>query len=113
MVSRDLIHAWEDAYCWYGVASGAEIAPASRAVALAWRDLVCTSTLPWWVLAAVESAAQAFEDQADELDERAPEVPELAEIAGGVPAARKPGDRPIPRARGRASSSVLGEASLR
>jgi len=71
MVSEDLIRAWEDAYRRYGSAAGANVAPASRAVAMAWRDIACTSRLPWWMLAAVESAAEAFEDQAEQWEARA------------------------------------------
>ena len=65
-VSEDLIRAWEDAYRRYGSAAGADVAPASRAVAMAWRDIACTSGLPWWMLAAVESAAEAFEAPAEQ-----------------------------------------------
>ncbi|MFD2417343.1 hypothetical protein [Amycolatopsis pigmentata] len=92
MVSEDLIRAWEDAYRRYGSAAGANVAPASRAVALAWRDIACTSRLPWWVLAAVESAAEAFEDQAEQWEARARQS---AKSWSGVPNTRTPGDSTV------------------
>jgi S-DNA-T family DNA segregation ATPase FtsK/SpoIIIE len=77
MVSKKLVRAWEDAYRKYGAASettvrsrtvdGAtawEMAHASWAVASAWRGIASNRGLVWWALAAVESAAEAFEDQA-------------------------------------------------
>ncbi|HKS46869.1 MAG TPA: hypothetical protein VJT49_17515 [Amycolatopsis sp.] len=90
-VSEDLIRAWEDAYRRYGSAAGANVAPASRAVALAWRDIASTSRLPWWVLAAVESAAEAFEDQAEQWEARA----RAGKPWQGVPNTREPGDTPV------------------
>lgn len=79
MVSGDLVRAWEGAYRKYGQAAEMaarkpeadpavawEMASASLAVAKAWRDFTALPTLPWWVLAAVESAADAFEAQAQE-----------------------------------------------
>jgi hypothetical protein len=68
---------WEAAYRHYGriweltarspkgdPAAAREMAAASRAVAAAWRQIETTSTLPWWTVAAIESAATAFEEQA-------------------------------------------------
>jgi lysozyme family protein len=40
------------------------MAAASWAVAAAWRQIETATTLPWWTLAAIESAAAAFEEQA-------------------------------------------------
>jgi hypothetical protein len=40
------------------------MAAASWAVAAAWRQIVAATTLPWWTLAAIKSAAAAFEAQA-------------------------------------------------
>jgi hypothetical protein len=61
---------WEDAYRTYEDASAANIADTSRAVAMAWRALGADTTLPWWLTAAVLSAAEAFEHQADTWSER-------------------------------------------
>jgi hypothetical protein len=44
------------------------MAAASWAVAAAWRQIAATTTLPWWTLAAIESAAAAFETQAREYE---------------------------------------------
>lgn len=92
-VSEDLIRAWEDAYRRYGSAAGANVAPASRAVALAWRDIACTSRLPWWALAAVESAAEAFEDQAEQWEARARQGTKSS--WAGVPNTRTPSDTTV------------------
>ena len=51
------MHADDPAVAWH-------MATASWAVASAWRDLAAVGRLPWWALAAVESAAEAFESQA-------------------------------------------------
>lgn len=51
-------------------ASALQMAYASRAVALAWRQIAQASSLPWWSLAAVESAAQAFDAQARDWESR-------------------------------------------
>ena len=69
--------AWEAAYRHYGriweltarspkgdPAAAREMAAASRAVAAAWRQIDTATTLPWWAIAAIESAAAAFEEQA-------------------------------------------------
>lgn len=77
------VTAWKTAYRNYGKASaeslrlpegdlGAmeQMANASWAVAAAWRQIAQATSLPWWTLAAVESAAQAFEAQAREWDAR-------------------------------------------
>ena len=72
---------WEAAYRQYGRAwentarsgkddpvAAREMAAASQAVAAAWRQISAATTLPWWTLAAVESAAGAFESQAREYE---------------------------------------------
>jgi hypothetical protein len=41
-----------------------EMAAASWAVAAAWRQIATATTLPWWAVVAIESAAAAFEEQA-------------------------------------------------
>jgi hypothetical protein len=75
MVPADLIERWEAAYRRYcDVSSVATVritaramAVASRDVAIAWRQISLQTGLPWWTLAAVGSAAQAFELQAGEF----------------------------------------------
>lgn len=109
MVSEDLIRAWEDAYRRYGSAAGANVAPASRAVALAWRDIACTSKLPWWVLAAVESAAEAFEDQAEQWEARARKTAKSS--WSGVPNTRTPGDSTVSTS-GRLPTPTRDEARM-
>lgn len=84
MVPEDLVARWEDAYRRYVEVSvsasssvatiriaARAIAVASRDVAVAWRQLGLQPGLPWWVLAAVGAAAQAFEFQAHEWSDRA------------------------------------------
>ena len=46
------------------------MASASWAVAAAWRQIATATTLPWWTVAAIESAAAAFEAQAREYEAR-------------------------------------------
>ena len=64
------IRAWELAYTRYAGASDDELPPVSRAVATAWRDLAAEVPLPAWARAAVISAAEAFEIQADRWETR-------------------------------------------
>lgn len=79
--SDNAVRAWEVAYRRYGHAweatarsgkgdptAAREMAAASWAVAAAWRQIATATTLPWWVLAAIESAAGAFEAQAQEYE---------------------------------------------
>jgi hypothetical protein len=68
MVVQYMILAWEDAYRKYESAEVNDVGAASRAVATAWQELAEYSELPWWLCAAVRSAAQAFEHQAQEWD---------------------------------------------
>jgi len=42
----------------------------TRAVAAAWRQIASGTALPWWALAAIESAAGAFESQARDYETR-------------------------------------------
>ena len=83
MASETSVRAWEGAYRHYGrawewtarspkgdPAAAREMASASWAVAAAWRQIAATTTLPWWVLAAIESAAGAFEAQARSWEAR-------------------------------------------
>ncbi|MGH8881384.1 MAG: hypothetical protein ACRD0P_29220 [Stackebrandtia sp.] len=83
MASDKSTRAWEAAYRKYGRAwettarsrkgdpvAAREMASASWAVAAAWRQIAAAATLPWWTLAAIESAAVAFEAQAREGEAR-------------------------------------------
>lgn len=84
MVPEKLVSQWESAYRRYGEAAeaatlarrgdseaGRSMAAASLEVAAAWRQIAGVHGLPWWVLAAIDAAAEAFEVQAREWDERA------------------------------------------
>ncbi len=84
MASDKSARTWEAAYRQYGRTwevtararkgdplAAREMAAASWAVAAAWREIATTTTLPWWTLAAIESAASAFEGQAREYEARA------------------------------------------
>ncbi len=75
------VRAWEAAYRCYDhawettartgkddPAAAREMAAASWAVAAAWRQIATAPTLPWWTVAAIESAAGAFETQAREYE---------------------------------------------
>lgn len=77
MVPEKLVERWETAYRRYGSASKAAtlaqpgdpeaaraMAAASRDMAAMWREIESTPDLPWWALAALAAAAQAFEFQA-------------------------------------------------
>ena len=84
IASETSLRAWEGAYRYYGrawewtarspkgdPAAAREMASASWAVAAAWRQIAAATTLPWWILAALESAAAAFESQARDWETRA------------------------------------------
>lgn len=71
------VDSWVRAYREYGQAtvqvaqlgerdpeSARRMASASTAVATAWRRIAESGRLPWWISAALDSAAQAFEAQA-------------------------------------------------
>ncbi len=79
--SAKATRVWEAAYRQYGRAwettartgkgdpvAAREMAAASWAVAAAWRQIAAATTLPWWTLAAIESAAGAFESQARDYE---------------------------------------------
>jgi hypothetical protein len=80
MAAEQCAPAWEAAYRHYGhvweltarspqgdPVAARKMAAASRAVAAAWRQ-IDTTDLPWWTVAALESAAAAFEEQAQKYD---------------------------------------------
>jgi hypothetical protein len=81
IASEKSVRVWEAAYRQYGrawemtarcgkgdPAAAREMATASWAVAAAWRQIASATRLPWWTLAALESAAGAFEAQAREYE---------------------------------------------
>ncbi len=81
MASAKSTRVWEAAYRQYGRArettarsgkddpvAAREMAASSWAVAAAWRQIAAATTLPWCVLAAMESAAGAFESQARDYE---------------------------------------------
>lgn len=81
IASKKSTRVWEAAYRQYGRAwemtarsgkgdpvAAREMATASWAVAAAWRQITTATTLPWWALAAIESAAGAFESQARDYE---------------------------------------------
>ena len=83
MASETCTRVWEAAYRQYGrawewsarcgkgdPAASGEMAAASWAVAAAWRQIASATTLPWWALAAIESAAGALESQARDYETR-------------------------------------------
>lgn len=65
MNPEELISAWEDAYREYGADASDDFYDTSRAVAKAWGALAESVELPWWLYAAVRSAAEAFEFQGE------------------------------------------------
>jgi hypothetical protein len=82
-VPEPFIRSWESAYKQYGhvnemagrlpsddPAAAWQMATASWEVAERWREIAGVVRLPWWLLAAVESAAAAFEAQARYWDAR-------------------------------------------
>jgi hypothetical protein len=83
MVSDELLQRWETAYREFAVVSELlasvsgdrditdRMARASQSVALAWREIAAEPDMPWWVMAATSTAAQAFEFQARDWANRA------------------------------------------
>jgi hypothetical protein len=80
VLSAKFLAGWEEAYRQYGRASEtvartrntdpAALWQMAVAVAVAWRQIASRQQLPWWLLAAVDSAAQAFEAQSLEWEAR-------------------------------------------
>src|SRR6202008_49702 len=84
MMSERLVARWEAVYREYGTASqrlsGSEVgdrtvarhmARASADVAAVWREMAGEANIPWWSVAALCAAAQAFEYQARDWSARA------------------------------------------
>lgn len=110
MVSERLVDLWEAAYREYGAVSdlldesvpgdaaiAERMARASEAVAVVWRELAGSSELPWWSVAALRAAAQAFEYQSRDWTARARHSRESAAVGGTRP------PRPYPVAARRAN----------
>ena len=87
MIEEDLVQRWESAYRRYGETSktvavarsgdrgvAGEMAAASSDIAAMWREMESSVDLPWWILAALSTAAQAFEFQARDWKARANDV---------------------------------------
>ncbi|MCT2584585.1 hypothetical protein [Actinophytocola gossypii] len=70
MTISDLVTAWEDAYQKYGEPNEDFVA-VTRDVANAWRALGKDNELPWWLAAAVCTAVEAFEHQAEDWESHA------------------------------------------
>jgi hypothetical protein len=84
MMSEGLVRRWETVYGEYGQASemvnnsvpgdravARHMASASGNVALVWRQMAAEPDMPWWSVAALSAAAQAFEYQARDWTARA------------------------------------------
>jgi len=84
MVSERLVSRWEAVYREYGTASqrlsstepgdrtvALHMARASADVAAVWREMAGEVDMPWWSVAALCAAAQAFEHQARDWSARA------------------------------------------
>lgn len=100
MVSEELARRWEAVYREYGLASemvnksepgdraiARRMARSSEDVAAVWRLMVKEPDLPWWAVAALVAAAQAFEYQARDWAARAKYDRESAPRKGPYPVA--------------------------
>lgn len=99
MVSEELVQRWEAVYAEYGRASemvnnsepgdravARHMALASGNVALVWRQMSAEPDMPWWSVAALSAAAQAFEFQSRDWTARAKY--DVQPSAGGTRARR-------------------------
>ncbi|OLR90391.1 hypothetical protein [Actinokineospora bangkokensis] len=73
LIPEPLSSRWEDSYKQYvrtvavratGAGEARVIAEASGAVAQTWRAISNVPGLPWWSVAAVQAAAEVFDEQA-------------------------------------------------
>lgn len=84
MVPDGLVRRWEAVYREYGLASemvntsvpgdravARQMARASEDVAIVWRQMAAWPEVPWWLVAAMTAAAQAFEYQSRDWTARA------------------------------------------
>ena len=93
MAPEQLVSAWENAYREYSDDAETDVADVSLEVATAWRALAENAELPWWLSAAVRSAAEAFERQGEACRAWAvngvtialPRQADGAETGGGAP----------------------------
>jgi hypothetical protein len=119
MVSERLVALWEAAYREYGTVSdllnGAvpgdaavaeRMARASQAVAVVWREMADEPDLPWWSVAALGAAGQAFEYQSRDWTARARHSREASAVGGTRP------PRPYPVASRRSNRHGHGEGGV-
>jgi hypothetical protein len=108
MVPERLVRRWEAVYREYGLASemvnnsvpgdravARHMARASENVAVVWREMAAEQDMPWWSLAALMAAAQAYEHQARDWAARAKHERHLAagsERRTSYPPAGRPRD---------------------
>jgi hypothetical protein len=84
LMSERLVQRWEAVYREYGMASARvsstepgdravarHMARASADVAAVWREMAGATGMPWWLVAALSGAAQAFEYQSRDWSARA------------------------------------------
>jgi hypothetical protein len=122
MIAEELVQRWEAAYRRYGAASKSAaaavpgdrvaaqgMAAASREVADVWREMESASDLPWWLLAALSAAGQAFEFQARDWNARAEHAwPADERARPQVRLTTKPRPRPRPSSSGGARGERHG-----
>ncbi|WP_432847323.1 hypothetical protein ACQPXB_41600 [Amycolatopsis sp. CA-161197] len=66
---RDYMAAWEHGRAVLSPVSATNTANAARRVSRAWHELAQARGLPWWCVAALESAAEGFADLAREWEQ--------------------------------------------
>ncbi|MFC4853656.1 hypothetical protein [Actinophytocola glycyrrhizae] len=112
-----MVALWETAYREYGVVSdrlnasvpgdvamAERMARASQAVAVVWREMADEPELPWWFVAGLGAAAQAFEYQSRDWSARARHSREAAAVGGTSP------PRPYPVSARRAKHGGVPDA---
>jgi hypothetical protein len=65
---RDYMAAWEHSRAVLSPVSATNTANVARRVSRAWHELAQARGLPWWCVAALESAAEGFADLAQEWE---------------------------------------------
>src|SRR5947208_15484199 len=68
---RDYMTAWEHGRAVLSPVSATNTSNAARRVSRAWHELAQTRGLPWWCVAALESAAEGFAELARDWASRA------------------------------------------
>jgi hypothetical protein len=66
---RERVEAWEHGSAVLSPVSATNTANAARRVSRAWHELAQARGLPWWCVAALESAAEGFADLARDWEE--------------------------------------------